>query len=91
MDVKYYQNQKYYKKKKGRLKNNFLILTITFVKKKKQNNKAFTRSDQLSPFLINVVSTLPVHPVSLEHLAVVLIHKEMSLQEFNWFLIFLMN
>lgn len=79
------QTQKYF----------FLILTITFVKKNqtktKKTNKAFTRSDQLSPFLINVVSTLPVHPVSLEHLAVVLIHKEMSLQEFNWFVIFLMN
>lgn len=44
----------------------FLILTTTFIKKNPKN-KAFTRSDQLSPFLINLLSTLPVHPVSLEH------------------------
>lgn len=56
---------------------------------KKKHNKAFTRSDQLlSPFLINLVSTLPVYPVSLGHLAVVLIPKEMSLQELNWLVIF---
>lgn len=59
----------------------FLRLTIIFVKKK--NNKAFTRSDQLTPFVISLVSTLPVHSVSLEHLAVVLTHKDTSLQEFN--------
>lgn len=79
MDIKCYQ------KKADSKIYFFLILTITFIKK---NNKAFTRSDQLSPFLINLVSTLPVHPVSLEHLATVLIDKEMSLQEFNWFVIF---
>lgn len=78
MDIKCYQ-------KKQTQKYFFFILTITFIKK---NNKAFTTSDQLSPFLINLVSTLPVHPVSLEHLAIVLIDKEMSLQEFNWFVIF---
>lgn len=73
--------------KKSRLKNIFFFsyLQLHLLKK---NNKAFTRSDQLSPFLINLVSTLPVHPVSLEHLAIVLIQKEMSLQEFNWFVIF---
>lgn len=59
----------------------FLLLTIMFVKK----NKAFTISDQLFTFLINLVSTLPVHPVSLKHLAVLHTDKLMSLKEFNWF------
>lgn len=41
--------------------------------KKENKHKAFTISDQLLAFLMNLVSTLPVYPVSLKHLAVVLI------------------
>lgn len=80
MDIKHYQ------KKKRTLKNIFFFpyLHLCLLK----NPKAFTISDQLLAFLINLVCTLPVHPVPLKHLAVVLIHKEMSLKEFNWFVFF---
>lgn len=61
------------KKKVTTLKNIFFfpLLTIMFVKKENKH-KAFTISDQLSAFLMNLVSTLSVYPVSLKHLAVVL-------------------
>lgn len=84
---------KCYQKNADSKKYFFSEVQLHLLKKKKQQQKekkkkAFTRSDQLLPFLINLVCTLPIHAVSLEYLAVVLIHKEMSLQEFNWFVIF---